>query len=255
MWHTLFTIYGPICIHSYGLMIALGLLIFLYLIKRNTRFHELKLENKFTMIMIIGIIAGLIGGRILFLLGDPASFTQFLDLFSFWQGGFSILGTVIAILVIMPLYLKTIRVPAIGLLDLIAIYAPILQSISRIGCFLSGCCYGIPTTHPWGITYTDTESAAPLYVCLHPTQLYSALGMLIIFALMYFVFQHMFSKPGQLICIYIIAISLERFIVDFWRGDREINPLFSLNQHIAIAMLIAASIGFITATLLDKRRS
>ncbi len=255
MRHTLFTIYGPISIHSYGLMIAAGLLLFLYLIKYNIRFHTLRLENKLSSIMLVGVLAGLFGGRILSLITDPTSFTQISDLFTFWQGGFSILGTVIAILVAVPLYLKIIHVPIFPFLDLIAIYAPLLQAISRIGCFFSGCCYGIITTKPWGIIYTDHQSAAPLYVCLHPTQLYSAIGMLIIFALMYFIFQHKFIKTGQLICLYLIAISLERFFVDFWRADKDSATLFSINQHIAIGILITATVGFIIATFFYKHRT
>ncbi len=255
MWHTILNIYGPFSIHSYGLMIALGLLIFLYLIKKNSRFAALQLEDRFTAILLVGIIAGLVGGRILFVLSNPEPFSQLSDLLLPWQGGFSLLGTIIAVIIVLPLYLAKLKIPILRFLDLIAIYAPILQAVARIGCFLSGCCHGIPTTQPWGITYTDLHSAAPLYVCLHPTQIYSAIGMLVIFALMYFVFQHRCSKPGQLISVYVIAISIERFIVDFWRGDTQIGPLFSFNQQIAIGLCIAAIIGLIIATLFPTRRS
>jgi phosphatidylglycerol:prolipoprotein diacylglycerol transferase len=279
MWHTLFTIYGPISIHSYGLMIAIGLLVFLYFIKRNPRFHALKLEGSFMGILLTGIMAGLLGGRFLFLVTAPETSQTPFDLIAFWQGGFRILGAVIAIILILPLYLSWLRVPIVPLLDLLAIYAPMLQSISRIGCFLAGCCHGIPTTHHWGIIYTDAQSAAPLYVCLHPTQLYSAIALMIIFAAMYFFFQHRFHKPGQLISTYIALVSLERFLIDFWRGDRESSPLFlsphmvrggplflsplhalrggplfSLDQQIAIALFIAAIIGLIITTFYRPRR-
>jgi len=254
MWHTLFNVYGPISVHSYGLMIAIGLLIFLYLIKRNPRFHTLKLENNFMGILLVGIIAGLVGGRLLFLATAPELFSSPFDLIAFWQGGFRILGAVIAIVLTLPFYLSWIKVPIIPLLDLLAIYAPILQSISRIGCFLAGCCHGIPTTRPWGIIYTDAQSSAPLYVCLHPTQLYSAIGLMAIFAAMYFLFQHRFERAGQLISIYIGLVSLERFVIDFWRGDREVGPLFSLDQHIALALFIVATIGLIVSTFYRSRR-
>ncbi len=255
MWHTLFNVYGPISIHSYGLMIAIGLLAFLYLIKRNPHFHALKLEDSFMGILLVGIIAGLVGGRLLFLATAPEFFTGLFDLIAFWQGGFRILGAVIAILITLPVYLSLVKVPIIPLLDLLAIYAPMLQSISRIGCFLAGCCHGIVTTRPWGIIYTDTQSSAPLYVCLHPTQLYSAIGLMIIFTGMYFFFQHRFAKPGQLISIYIALVSLERFVIDFWRGDREAGPMFSLDQQIAAALFIAALIGLVMSSFYRKRRA
>jgi len=254
MWHTLFTIYGPISVHSYGAMIAIGLLIFLYLIKRNNRFHTLKLENTFMGILLMGIVAGLVGGRLLFLATSPEMFSGPVDIIAFWQGGFRILGAVIAIILVLPLYLSWLKVPIIPLLDLLAIYAPLLQSVSRIGCFLAGCCHGTPTSRPWGIIYTDVQSAAPLYVCLHPTQLYSAIGLLIIFAAMYFLFQHKFSKSGQLISTYLILVSLERFLVDFWRGDREARLLFSLDQQIAVILCISGIIGLIISSFYHSRR-
>ncbi len=255
MWHTLFNVYGPISVHSYGLMIAIGLLIFLYLIKRNPRFHALKLENSIMGILLVGVIAGLVGGRLLFLATAPEAFSGPFDLIAFWQGGFRILGAVIAIILVLPLYLSWLKIPIIQLLDLLAIYAPLLQSISRIGCFLAGCCHGIPTTRPWGIIYTDAQSAAPLYVCLHPTQLYSAIGLMIIFAGMYFFFQHRFERTGQLISIYLALVSLERFLIDFWRGDRDVETLFSLDQQIAVALFIGAIVGLLISTFYRPRRA
>ncbi len=253
MWHTLLHIYGPVSIHSYGLMIAIGLIIFLYLIHRDPRFQALGLASRFNQILLIGIVAALIGGRLLFFISHPEFLTNPLDLITFWQGGFSILGTILAVLFTVPWYLKLVKIPIIPLLDLVAIYAPLLQSISRIGCLLAGCCYGIPTSRPWAIAYTDTGSIAPLYVCLHPTQLYSAISLLLIFSGMYFVLRHRFKKPGQLTCFYILFIGLERFIIDFWRGDRATSLLFSLNQYVAVGMVIGALIGFTYITIYHHR--
>lgn len=259
MRHTLFHLYGPFSIHSYGLSIAIGLLIFIYLVKRDKRFALLNMTDaKFTKILFVSIITAILGGRILFLIENPELFLSPLDLLTFWQGGFSILGTVIAVALVIPWYLRYLHIPIVGMLDLTSIYAPLLQSISRIGCFLAGCCYGLPTTQPWGIMYTDPGSEAPLYLCLHPAQLYSSMGLMVIFAFMYFVAQRILPVPGQLTCMYIMLISMERFMVDFWRGDREelhwIFNTFSLYQYIAAGMFIISAVLFIGITL-RKRTS
>lgn len=259
MWHTIFHIYGPFAIHSYGLAIAIGLIIVTYLIKRDPRFKELSLtDEKLTKIILVCVGAGLLGGRILFLSTNREHATSILDLFTLWQGGLSILGAVLAIAAVLPWYLYRVGVPVIGMLDLVGIYAPLLQSISRVGCFLAGCCYGLPTTRPWGIIYTDTQSEAPLYLCLHPAQLYSAIGLMLIFAFMYFIAQKKFRTPGQLVTLYVMLISIERFIVDFWRGDQEPSALFpdtfSLYQYISAGMFIGAGILFVITTL-RKRTS
>src|SRR5579872_3157386 len=247
--HTIPHIYGPFSIHSYGLAIAIAVLVFTYLIKQDPRFSVLKLEHLFSHILLVGTITAALGGKILFFVEQPALFTGFTDILTFWYPGFSILGAVLAVIIVMPWYLKHIKVPPLPFFDLLAIYAPLLQSISRIGCFFAGCCFGIPTSQPWGILYTDAGSAAPLYVCMHPTQIYSAIILLLIFTLMYFVFQHIFKGTGQLTCLYLILSSSERFFVDFWRGDRVIVPdspyALSVYQLIAIFIIVSASLGFI----------
>ncbi len=243
MWHTVLNIYGPLSIHGYGLMIALGLLVFLYLLQRDPRFIQLKLEDRLSGLLIIGILAALFGGRILFFITNPEFYGQFIDLFTFFKGGFSILGSVLAVFITLSAYLYYLKIPIVPFFDLIALYTPLLQSIARIGCFFAGCCYGLPTSAPWAIIYTDQESIAPLYVCLHPTQLYSAIGLLLIFVLLYFVLQYRFTKPGQLGCLYLLLIGLERFIVEYWRGDEVTDALFSLNQYVAAALIIGALVG------------
>lgn len=243
MWHTLLHIYGPIAIHGYGFMIAIGLLIFLHLMQKDRRFHALKLAPHITSIVLVGVIAGILGGRILFFIIHPEFYDNFFSFLTFFNGGLSILGAIIALLVTLPLYLAHLGIAIIPFLDLVALYAPLLQSISRLGCFLAGCCYGIPTTMRWGITYTAADSSAPLHACLHPTQLYSSMGLFIIFALLYFVLQYRFQKNGQLLCLYLLLVGFERFFVEFWRGDRVSDSLFSLNHYIAASMIIGACIG------------
>ncbi len=243
--HTLFHIYGPIAIHSYGLMIAIGLLCFLYLSQRDPRYNVLHLEYHLNTILLVGITAAIMGGRLLFFITHPELYTDFASFFAFYEGGFSILGTVIAVLIALPAYLSYAKIPIIPFLDFIAIYAPVLQSISRIGCFFAGCCYGLPTTKSWGIIYTQATSEAPLYTCLHPTQLYSSIALLFIFTFQYFIGRYYLKKQGQLLYSYIFLIASERFIVDFWRGDRVADTWnISLNQYVALFLIAVALAGF-----------
>src|SRR5437879_3774419 len=139
--HQLLHIYGPFAIHSYGLFIALGLVITLWAIRRNKRFKQLNLEKPFLTIVMVAIVAAYIGGRALSIISEPEFFTTWIDWFAFWQPGFSILGSILGVLIILPLYLKKIKIPTIPFFDLISIYGPLLQAISRIGCFFAGCCF------------------------------------------------------------------------------------------------------------------
>jgi phosphatidylglycerol:prolipoprotein diacylglycerol transferase len=253
MGNELLHIYGPFSIRSYGLMIAIGLALFVWLLQKHPKYKALTLGDKIIDITIVGIIAGLLGGRILFGLSQPEEISSLSDFFSFWNGGFSILGCVLGVLCSIPLYLYYLHVPIIPFLDLIALYAPLLQSISRVGCFFAGCCYGHYTQLPWGVRYTDPYASAPLGICIHPTQLYSSLLLLIIFLGMYYILQNIYTKPGQLTALYLFFIALERFTIDFWRADTlSASPfgitVFSLHQWIALIIAGASAGSFIAIT-------
>lgn len=238
----LFQIYGPIYANSYGLMICLGILIFTYLINQDPRRKNLITSDKLQNLILLSTLVGIIGGRALWALSNwpmPAY-----DLLAVWEGGLSVLGAIIAILLFLPIYLKNKHIPVLPLLDLVAIYAPLLQAISRLGCFLAGCCYGLPTNFSWGVIYTHPDTAVPnnlKNIALHPAQLYSALILFVIFLLMHNLISKYFKQPGQLIAIYLMLSSLERFLVDFVRADQEFcqNPALkalALHQWICLGI-------------------
>ncbi|MDP3889206.1 MAG: prolipoprotein diacylglyceryl transferase [bacterium] len=255
MRRELIHICGPISIYSYGIAITLGVLIFMWLVQKHPLFKKLHLQDTFVDILIVGIVTGVIGGRLFYVLSEPDVTLSLKNFISFWEGGFSILGTILALVLILPIFLKKRGVPILPVLDLFSIYVPLLQSISRVGCFLAGCCYGIPSNLSWAITYTNSNTVAPLFIAMHPTQLYSVIILLIIFLTMFLLLQKIFKKPGQLTCIYLALASAERFIVDFWRADRtffakDIVPLgithrFSISQLIALGIFVIVCIVFI----------
>ncbi len=260
MQRELIHIYGPFSIYSYGLAIAVGIALIVWLIQRHPQFSRLNLQNCFTSIVSVSIISGLFGGRLLYTLSEPDGATTLIDFFSYWQGGFSVLGCILGVTLTLPIWLSYCKIPVLPFLDLLAIFAPLLQGISRIGCFCAGCCYGLPTNLPWGVMYTDLDSSAPLGVYIHPTQLYSTVILLGIFALFYFVLQYRLVKPGQLFTAFLVCTSLERFVVDFWRADRTFfdNPsyaVFSINQWVALGIIACAGIAFVYFTQRRKKLS
>src|SRR3990167_7545010 len=113
MKHTLLHLFGPFSIHSYGLMIAIGLLVFIYLVQHDPRFKALKLEERFSSILMLGIFMALIGGRALFFMTNPTLISSPLDFFAFYEGGFSILGSILAVFFTLPAYLRYLKVPII----------------------------------------------------------------------------------------------------------------------------------------------
>ncbi len=247
MYKELVHIYGPFSIHSYGLCIAIGLYLILWLMQQHPAFKRLKIESHFASLILVGVLSGLLGGRILYAISSPTEIGSIFDFFAYWHGGFSVLGCVIALCITLPAWLAYCRIPILPFLDLLALYAPLLQSISRIGCLCAGCCYGLPTSVPWSIIYKDPNSIAPLHIYLHPTQLYSSALLLGTFFLMYYFFQHILKRPGQLLAVYLFLSSTERFIVDFWRADRiffcsDFQSTLSIHQWVALGLMAGATL-------------
>lgn len=243
----LFSLYGPFAIQSFGLFIVLGILIFTFLFLRDPRRKKLISSEQYYNLLSCAILAGFCGARLLFVLTNWETIPSWLSVFAFWEGGYSLLGGILALLLVIPWYLKKYHLPALALIDLACVYAPLLQAISRIGCFFAGCCYGVPISWPWGIQSCMGST-------LHPTQLYSAGILFLIFLFLYMLGHHLFMQPGHLACAYLFSMSAERFFVDFRRGDREFinNQFFSIAQLAALFLMALSICGFIYFTFLGK---
>jgi phosphatidylglycerol:prolipoprotein diacylglycerol transferase len=111
---------------------------------------------------------------------------------------------------------------------------------------MAGCCYGCPASVCWAVPHG--------LFFVHPTQLYSTVFLFVIF-LVLLTARPLFSKPGQLVLLYLILESGERFVVDFWRGDREFIAssgfwgILSVHQYIAFILGMVALIIMVMITV------
>lgn len=247
MRRELLHIYGPFAIQSYGLAIIIGLCVFNYFFLRNPKRATLISVDAYVTLLVYAIISALLGGRLLAMMYHLPHISL-IDFISPLDGGFSLLGSIIALLIMLPLYLSYHRIPVMPFLDLASLYAPLLQSVARIGCFFAGCCFGQPSTMPWAISYSDSTSYAPLHIALHPTQLYSSLLLFLLFIALHIFYKTGYKKQGEIFMLYLMGMSIERFAVDFFRADRELlsqGSLFSLHQWITMSIFTLACAGFV----------
>lgn len=255
MYPTLIHIYGPFAIHSYGVMIALGICVFTLCVLNDRRRKKLLNEDQFVSLLIRGIIAATIGGKVLFALMNSDLFAYPFELIQFWHGGFSILGSLIAIICLIPYYVRRFNISLAPFLDLIALYAPLLQSIARLGCLLAGCCFGKISNAVFSVAVADDFGNL---IHRHPTQLYSSAALLIIFLVLYFFIQHRTKKNGQLALWYLILVTAERGIVDIFRSEQQFSTAFpfswlSINQWIAF-IICASSCALLLFTYFFDRK-
>jgi phosphatidylglycerol:prolipoprotein diacylglycerol transferase len=136
--------------------------------------------------------------------------------------------------------------PLLAVLDVVAAPVALGHAIGRMGCFVAGCCYGKPTSLPWGVTFTspvaERIAGTPLHVSLHPTQLYEAgAEFLNLLLLIWLGSRQRFT--GQLIGAYFILYGIERGTIEFFRGDPGRTMMF----HDAVSMMQIVSVGLIVA--------
>jgi phosphatidylglycerol:prolipoprotein diacylglycerol transferase len=155
-------------------------------------------------------------------------------------------GGLIAAVLVSFWYLRRHRMPLWPTCDVFAPGVALGHAIGRLGCFFAGCCYGRPTTLPWGIVFSDPFAASyvgtPLGVPLHPTQLYEAGAELVILALLLLSERRGRPFAGRTFWIYTLLYGISRFIIEFFRGDERGSLLgLSTSQFISV-MLVALSV-------------
>lgn len=239
---------GYFSLQWYGAMIALGASIAYYLLLKDPILKKIFTAEQFSNFASFIIIQAILGGRILWFIEQSSinnlSVKSIINFFALWQGGFSLLGSIIAVAITLPWYIKKNykNHSFLKIIDRLALYSPLIQGISRIGCLFAGCCYGIHATSVWNVTYTHHSSLAPLFITLHPVQLYSSILLLMIFIALYSL-QKKLKPAGALISYYLIAAGTERFLIDFLRADRTlIKWWFSTTQALACGLIITGLI-------------
>ncbi len=261
MHNVLFTV-GPFTIYGYGLMIAIGAVLAIYLSCRRAKNNGLDSDLTFSM-TLWGLIFGLLGAKLTFWI---ANFKEFIHdpLSMLNTEGYVVYGGIILGVVVGLLRGKLAKVSLLDYSDIIIPQIPLAQGFGRIGCFLAGCCYGMPTDSEIGVFF-PMDSMAPSGVNLLPTQLFSAFGDWILFALMlwFTAYRKKYNEvhpdkllpKGIITCLYPIFYGIGRFIMEFLRGDpRTMFGPFTSNQYVSM-LLIALGVGFVIYLMKNKKTS
>ncbi|MCX6011280.1 MAG: prolipoprotein diacylglyceryl transferase [Chloroflexi bacterium] len=227
-----FTI-GAVSVRWYGVMIALGvLMLVLWMLREVRRGAKLSYDTIIT-VALVSIPSAIIISRLLYVIdrwvyvGDPGPIWGFEGL-TIWG---AVLGATLGIWV----YSRFSKFPFGYFVDLVALPAILAQALGRVGCTINGCCYGLPTSLPWGIVYTAPQSYAPLGVAVHPTQLYEIVFLLMVFGVL-FALRKRFQPDGSLFLIYLSVYSLWRLGIDFIRDGTPF--LFGLHQAQVIGIVV-----------------
>jgi len=225
---------GPITIYSYGVMLATAVLVCTYFLSVDAKRYGILQETAYDLVFWC-MLGGIIGARIFYVYIEWPYYSENLfDILLIWKGGLAWQGGFLGGVLAGTWFARRHKLSIRPLLDLAAPYIALGQSIGRIGCFLNGCCYGKPVA--WGI-YFPTHNAR-----LYPTQLFETVGLFVIFLILKKA-QHKPHQAGFIFVYYLLLTAIERFIVEFYRGDHTLLWLgLSLTQFVALGVFAAGLI-------------
>ncbi|MEZ4237977.1 MAG: prolipoprotein diacylglyceryl transferase [Myxococcota bacterium] len=208
---------GSFPIHGYGAMGALAFVVGAGIcLLRGTR-QGMDRERLADVIFWMAITS-LLGARVVFLLQNPQYVHSVADLFDMRGGGLVFYGSFLVGIPVGFALMRRYRLPAFAVWDIFATAFPLSHAISRIGCFLAGCCYGLPTDVPWAVTFPADQPLAPPGIPLHPTQLYEA-GALLLIGLATNLFHRHRKFDGQVFLLYLVLYAIARAALESFRGD------------------------------------
>jgi phosphatidylglycerol:prolipoprotein diacylglycerol transferase len=256
MYPELFRI-GNFPINTYGVFLALAFLGAIMITVRLAGRDGLPRERIYDLCLWM-LLASLIGSKALMFFTERDYRNHPSQLFSldFLRSGGVFYGGLIGAVLTGYLLMRRYKLPWWRTADACAPGIALGNVLGRQGCFSAGCCWGKPTTLPWGVRFTELGheiTGVPTGVALHPTQLYESFSMLVVFFFLLWLHRHR-RFSGQVILTYAFVYAVVRFIIEFFRDDPR-GDVFGLTTltGLSTSQLIGIVVGIGALVLLIVR--
>jgi len=249
-----------LAIYSFGLMLVIAFYACYFLLEKDLKElgHDEKLASD---IIFWSALGGIIGSKIYHVIENLdqilASSNPLSMIFS--GSGLVFLGGLIGAVVAVTIVLNKYEVSWLKFADQLAPLILLGYAIGRLGCFLVGDDYGIPSNLPWAMSFpeglpptttsvfeyqfpwVDISGLPAGVIKVHPTQMYETLICSILFYLLWSK-RNNILVPGSLFFQYLILAGSERFVIEFLRtNEKYVFDIFSGAQILSILMIIIGS--------------
>jgi phosphatidylglycerol---prolipoprotein diacylglyceryl transferase len=205
---------GPFTLYTYGVLVMLGFLAAVWWSARTGPSMGISSQTMVDSAIWIFLV-GVLMARVVFVLLNREDYRGVADMAMIWRGGLSFHGGVLGGFIGGAIFCTLRKVYFRNFIDVVAPSIALAYSIGRVGCFFNGCCYGIPTSQPWGLQFHS------LYGYLtppsHPAQIYSSIGGLALFALLAWINRRRVFH-GETFLFFILFYSVYRYALEFVRG-------------------------------------
>jgi len=228
---------GPFELYTYGAFLAVAFLVAIHLAIREANRVGLSADLVADLGIVV-ILSSIVGARLFYIVFYDLQYTleHPRELLRLRQTGLVFYGGLLFSVGASLIYGKLKRAPIRLGLDVAAPSIAIGQAIGRIGCLMSGCCYGKPALLPWAIKIPHLEHLR------HPTQVYESIGAFAVF-LVLIRFRKRKTADGQVIWLYAALYAALRFALEFFRGDNPHILLgLTISQVLSGLVLLAAAL-------------
>jgi phosphatidylglycerol:prolipoprotein diacylglycerol transferase len=234
-------------LHAYPAMLAVAFVVCTLLAVREADRRGLFLPPELGIWTFLG---ALVGAKAFYILqyGEVRDLWRALLI---WQPGLVYYGGLIGGVLAAWGYARICRIPPLRTADIAVPYLALGQAITRVGCFLNGCCYGRPSGLPWAVTFPPNshahehqlaegllEAGATHPLPVHPTQLYMVAGLLVTAIVLKLALDRQ-RFAGQNVLYYAVLYGVLRFVVESLRGDSARSVMgMTVSQAISLALLL-----------------
>ncbi len=259
---------------GYGVMILLGFVTAVAIAEWRVRAIGVG-PFKVLDMGLTGCALGIGFARVFYVLMTWHEFTPFTDhgfdwsrigkMFAIWEGGLVFYGAFLSSIPWCFYYCRKNKLPVIPFVDACVPGLIIGQAFGRIGCFMTGCCYGRVCDYlPWAVQFPGRPPAAPgelsfgapafeaqlrlhqitqynlASLKVHPTQLYASLAGFLTYAFLMAYWPRR-KYDGQILALTLIMAGTTRFFEELLRND-DAPPLPSVSEWMTIAQWVAIPI-------------
>ena len=248
---------GPIPLHAYGLLLAIGVLVAAWIAER--RWVARGFDGKtFSDMAVWIVVGGVVGARVYHVISDYQLFTDdWLRAFQIWKGGLSIWGVLAGGVIAVIVLTRIKHVETLPLMDCIAPGLLAAQAIGRWGNYFNQELFGRPTDLPWALEIDAAHRPAEFFEepTFHPTFLYESLWALVVFGILLWADKRFTMGHGRVFALYVAMYTAGRTAVESLRIDtggdvegpaREILGM-RINGWVA-ALLFAGAIAYIVVS-------
>jgi len=239
---------GPVELHAYGLMLALGVLVAAYVAQRRWAGwgHDPK---EITEIAFPVVIGGVLGARVYHLFtGYDWDDGGIVGALKIWEGGLSIWGAVAGGFIAVVILARNKQLDALSLMDAIVPGLALAQAIGRFGNWFNQELFGRPTDLPWGLEI-DVEHRPTRYIAnetFHPTFLYESLWCVAIAGVIVWAERRYRLRRGQTFALYVAMYTFGRIWFEALRADPA-SELFGVrfNLLLSVGLCVGGAVWFV----------